>query len=249
MDWMPSPHGYSPFVEECWCVEGASTVALSGGVEMVFCLSGEPVVSVDGGAPLELKTHFLVGGLARNLSIVGDEKSRLLGVRFHPTGIFPYFSMPQMVFYSGITELDEVWELVGLGVAQAVCSEGPDVKAAYLAFFDFFCHRKAWLDAQAPAVIAAVAHLRKSNGDISVEALSERCGVGRRQLERLFVLRVGVTPKQLARTFRLVHALTRFSRLPFVDTAISCGFFDQSHLNRDCQLLVGSSPGLLSHHT
>lgn len=62
--------------------------------------------------------------------------------------------------------------------------------------------------------------------DASVAALAERVGVGARQLQRVFVAALGVTPLQLHTTQRLLQAkqLLTETRLPVTDVALAAGF-------------------------
>lgn len=62
--------------------------------------------------------------------------------------------------------------------------------------------------------------------DASVAALAGRVGVGARQLQRVFVAALGVTPLQLHTTQRLLQAkqLLTETRLPVTDVALAAGF-------------------------
>lgn len=62
--------------------------------------------------------------------------------------------------------------------------------------------------------------------DASVAALAAHVGVGARQLQRVFVAALGVTPLQLHTTQRLLQAkqLLTETRLPVTDVALAAGF-------------------------
>lgn len=84
-----------------------------------------------------------------------------------------------------------------------------------------------------------------SGGTVGVSALADRVGWSRRYLARQFVSEFGLPPKALAKVIRFERAcgLLRASRpLRLVDVALRCGYYDQSHLNRDFVALAGCSP-------
>jgi transcriptional regulator GlxA family with amidase domain len=72
--------------------------------------------------------------------------------------------------------------------------------------------------------------------------------VGERQLERLFVERIGYGPKVFARVMRVQHAVGSLaSRAPgslasWARFAVECGYADQAHLIREFRALAGVTP-------
>jgi methylphosphotriester-DNA--protein-cysteine methyltransferase len=95
-------------------------------------------------------------------------------------------------------------------------------------------------DDQASDVVAhAISEINFSHGDIRVRDLAATCNLSERQLERLFVDRVGLTPKLYARIRRFRSVLDHLEdpadqeRLRLADVAASYGYADQSHLMRD----------------
>jgi len=89
------------------------------------------------------------------------------------------------------------------------------------------------------ALSHAVAAIDASHGEIRVRDLAARCNLSERQLERLFLERVGLSPKRYARIQRfrsVLHHLedpTEPERPRLADIAAHFGYADQSHLHRD----------------
>ena len=84
--------------------------------------------------------------------------------------------------------------------------------------------------------------------DHPITALSERVGLSPRRFTRLFSLEVGLTPKLYAR-IRRFDGVLRLMHEPSIDwceVAQRCGYFDQSHLIRDCKSLSGFTPSELA---
>jgi len=76
-----------------------------------------------------------------------------------------------------------------------------------------------------------------------VAALAQALGVGERRLERLFLARIGVTPKAYARIARFQATYRELGAgAELVSLALAHGYFDQAHLNRDFRELAGAPP-------
>ena len=88
--------------------------------------------------------------------------------------------------------------------------------------------------------------------------LSEHVGLSARRFTRLFTLEVGLTPKVYARVQRFQRVLDCMqggTTRDWTDLAQDCGYFDQSHLIRECRSMSGFTPTELaarrivdSHH-
>jgi AraC-like DNA-binding protein len=84
-----------------------------------------------------------------------------------------------------------------------------------------------------------------SAGHTRISALADEIGWTRQHLNTRFREQIGLTPKTVARVWRLHRAasmMTRPSPPPWSDIALACGYSDQSHLNRDFRMLTGGAP-------
>jgi AraC-like DNA-binding protein len=88
--------------------------------------------------------------------------------------------------------------------------------------------------------------LGRSRGTVRVESVARNLGVSSRYLNALFQRQVGLPAKSLGRVLRFQRALDLLdlSETPNLGRlALECGYYDQSHLNRDFRELVGLTPG------
>lgn len=78
----------------------------------------------------------------------------------------------------------------------------------------------------------------------SLEAIIANEAVSRRQVERLFVSRMGMTPGRYYRELRIRHAieLMRNARIPVHEAAVASGFSSQPVFSRACRQHFGKSP-------
>ncbi|MDW4917706.1 AraC family transcriptional regulator [Streptomyces californicus] len=98
-----------------------------------------------------------------------------------------------------------------------------------------------------PEVAAAWDTIVARSGRVRVSALAESFGWSRQRLWSRFTDQIGVTPKRAAVLVRFDHAARAFRAGDSVgDTALACGYADQSHLHRDVLALAGCTPGELA---
>ena len=90
----------------------------------------------------------------------------------------------------------------------------------------------------------AVQLIGASSGEASIEEVARECGLGRRQLERLMRVWVGVTPKRLSRIARFQAVLSGMAdQAPkeWVHMATAT-YADQPHMIREFSEFAGNTP-------
>lgn len=96
-----------------------------------------------------------------------------------------------------------------------------------------------------PSLLHAHDLLLSRNGDLPMRALLGVTGWSRRRLATQFREHLGMTPKTLARLVRFRQA-ERLLRAPghrsLASIALTCGYYDQAHLNRDFREFSGCTP-------
>ncbi|MET7423160.1 helix-turn-helix domain-containing protein [Dactylosporangium sp. NPDC005555] len=96
--------------------------------------------------------------------------------------------------------------------------------------------------------VAVWVHLAATTPDLRrVDDYAPACGVGVRQLQRLFAEHVGVSPKWLLRRFRLREVTDTLAAAPgapvdWAGLAADLGYVDQAHLSRDFAAMFGEPP-------
>jgi AraC-like DNA-binding protein len=97
-----------------------------------------------------------------------------------------------------------------------------------------------------PELTEAWRALVRSGGTSTVAALAHRVGWSRQHLGRRFADEFGLPPKLAARVLRFDRAARLLRSGPragtIADVAAACGYFDQSHLDRDFTELAGCPP-------
>ena len=86
-----------------------------------------------------------------------------------------------------------------------------------------------------------------TGGRARVEPTMDETGCSRRLVTERFRRQFGVSPKTYARIVRFRRTLGMLDRVgrdrTLADVATDCGYYDQSHFNRDFTALAGCTPG------
>ncbi len=208
----------------------------------------EPVVLADGGA--ERRLDVVLAGLHTESETVRMPcRQSGLQAAVHPLAARRLFGMPAAELARCSLDGQEV-----LGSASARLRERLAESPVWTERFRVFAEETRTLTPRTPArgprseVVEAWRLLWASRGRIRIEDLAERVFLSRRRLSTLFVQEFGCSPKEMARTMRFSHAITRIGKgvrgrqLDLAATAAECGYADQSHLAREFRRFAGTSP-------
>ncbi|HET9315577.1 MAG TPA: DUF6597 domain-containing transcriptional factor [Vicinamibacteria bacterium] len=245
-EYQPGP-ALAPFVRVLWTLEhrgeapAADRILPDGCMELVFHL-GQPFRALDGSVDAVLQpAAFLVGQMKRALRVRPSSDARVVGVRFRPGGAFPFLRRPQHELTGALPALDDVWpELARECSRLAGLPDMGAVARRVEAILSRAAERAHGPDRRVAGSVAAIV---SSGGAVAVDALSALCGLGARQLERLFRDQVGLGPKRLARIVRFQAGLRlRDAGASLASAALAAGYADQAHFTREFKAIAGLTP-------
>ena len=174
-----------------------------------------------------------------------DGVSRGVQVDLSPLGAHMLFGVAMHELSELVVPLDDV-----LGNAAPLLVERLDDQPNWEGRFDLLDRvitaRVAEAREPSPDVAWAWRRLLASEGRLPIGALTEELGCSRRHLIARFREQIGPAPKTAARIMRFRRAarlLSRDNGSGFARIATDCGYYDQSHLNRDFRELAGATPG------
>ncbi len=233
--WESAPHpALRPFVDRLW----TRTVAEGAVPPLRILPDGCMDLLVDTTDP---DNSIVVGTMTRATVFEPRRAVRLVSVRFRPGCAAPFLSVAADELTDGTEGLAAIgirWLAPAQIAAQADPREG--VRALERALL-------ARLTRIAPpdrTVAYAVAALSGPAAP-SIASVARQIGWTRQHFGRFFRQHVGVGPKQFARVARLQRAVDQLQRTQhgcLADAAVSLGYFDQAHMNRDFHELAGVSP-------
>lgn len=251
----PAPY-LRPFVECYFVWESAAAPGGELSVEspptgfgsMVFNYGEGYRVSTERHRDLVVPTAFLSGQSTRSYRLDLSGRIGMAGVVFRPAGISSLFRLPMYEFSDERVALTDVlgaeMNLLAERIAEA---HDPEARATELERFlnGRFLKTSPVADRTDYAANVIVDRF----GIVSVGELLDDVCLSRRQFERQFLHRVGVSPKYYARIRRVGYvcaqlAARRWQVPDWHDLIFRAGYYDQSHFIKDFTEFIGKSPSL-----
>jgi AraC-like DNA-binding protein len=236
-----------PFVRTLWSLEGedpaprADRIFPDGCTELVFHLGTPFSAWDDEGQEAEQPAAFLVGQMTRALRVRPSQRAAVVGVRFQPGGAWPFLRVPQHELSGRLPPLADVSPVLAREAERMHDARGLEAAVAVIA--GCLEARAAAFDRPDRRVAACLSAIASSAGAATVDDLARRCGLGARQLERLFRDAVGLAPKTLGRLARF-HAALRACEAgaPLAAAGLAAGYADQAHFAREFRRVAGLTP-------
>ena len=94
------------------------------------------------------------------------------------------------------------------------------------------------------ALLAATKAVSDNEGQILVAELAKKVGYSERQLNRLFMMQIGMNVKSYTRLVRFNNVLRHIQKSPcfFATLSQQTGYFDQAHFDKDFKAISGVTP-------
>ncbi|WP_156056319.1 helix-turn-helix domain-containing protein [Streptosporangium roseum] len=212
------------------------------GAVMIFGFAGP--LTLDGpGADAPRRLASFAGGLHDtyvDTTTVGLAEG--VQVDLTPIGARRLLGMPMGELANRIVSLEEV---LGSWAETAVerLAEAPD-RRARLALLDELLTRRIHAAPEPDRRIGwAWDRLVATRGTVGIASLAGELGWSHRHLVSRFHDQIGLAPKAVAKVLRFQHAVARMrAGLAPADAAVACGYYDQSHMNRDFASMAGATP-------
>ena len=246
------PPGLKPYIKCYWTLEAGTLAAASGrrllteSLEFTFSLAS-PVefVSSDGLTNTLFKTG-ITGPMLRPMRLRPTGRLELFGICFRPGGGYPFFKTPAGALVDHYADAGELCETASGQIAECIHTGCLTTASRIEAMNAYLVSRLKKDRAQDGAVTAAIETIERCQGRIAIDRLARELGMSRRNLDRRFKDRTGVTPKQLCRNLRFKNAYKHMAAMPpagLADVAIAGGYYDQAHLINEFKHFTGTSPG------
>lgn len=209
---------------------------------------GDRVAEVRGSAstrqaPVRQPRTLVAGQRETPLLLLSLGRTGLTAARFTPGGAPACIRDRMDLFRHRTVDLEDVNVDARELPYRLAEADGPQERMAILEIWLVGCHQPIPLRLQ--RVESAVVEMRRNAGQCDIQFLAREAGCSRRTLERLFLERVGLTPRALAKILRIQSVLRRLhpeSEVSWSGIAADCGYYDQSHLVRDFRRYTGMTP-------
>jgi AraC-like DNA-binding protein len=171
----------------------------------------------------------------------------MVGARLTPSGLHQVLPMAQHELLGRVVPLDSVWQQWTRRTAEAVSAAGSAEQE--LATFEQSLEQLVRSRPVRPdrTVDAAWRAMRRQGGPLPVAAIADASGISRRQFERRFLERVGLSPRVFGRIVRFQQALGALQFEPGAQLAARLGYVDQAHLIKEIRRFSGTTPTALAN--
>ena len=249
------PPPLAGYVSALWAGDAEASYArhrmLPNGELMVTVNLGTPQRLVEGGGAGcgEVYRSAWISGLQESPLTVESmvRHPRAVAINLRPLGAWTLFGgLPLRELTNEMIDLESVvGGTVGIASIRERMIEATDLGAALDVLEAWLVERVGRGPAAHPTTHAALQRVLGCGGDVRVAHIARELGVSSRYLNELFHRQVGVPAKTMARIVRVGRALEGIAAgkgADLVGLALDCGYFDQSHLNRDFRELTGQTP-------
>jgi AraC-like DNA-binding protein len=216
------------------------------GIPMIVTL-GPSIAIANGKLPAErgMFRSFLAG--LHDVHVITEYEGEQMGfqVNFTLLGAYRFLNITMSDIANRCLDLGD---LLGDAEAKRLADslhETADWPARFDIMDGFLLERLRRGRPMSPDVAWALKSLQASHGARSIGALSRDLACSRKTLIQRFHAQVGLSPKAVASILRFAHAVERIraaAEESWADLAITCGYYDQAHFNRDFRRYSGRTP-------
>jgi AraC-like DNA-binding protein len=170
--------------------------------------------------------------------------TRSVGVHFKPWGLGPFLPMPAAELRDRPVTIEQVWGRPAIAELRDRLAAA-DRPHEMLTLLEEELLRRLSETAGLRLVRHTSSVIAATRGAVAIGDLSEAAGVSSTHLARRFKEVIGVTPKQLARTYRFaatMFAINPAEPIDWGDLAYRAGYFDQAHFGHDFRAFTGLTP-------
>lgn len=220
-------------------------------IKLSFIFSGDPQYYTGENERLPWRDGF-IGHISpgKGIATTSGGAVRCLMANFFPTAYHLLFGGDLRDLNDRMVPIREVLGTADEEALYVVLRNAATPVEMFASLEDYFLKRLETTEPDAEDPMLALEHaMRADRGKKPVSELAEQIGISVRQLERRFLERVGLTPKAFSGVLRFNHAyaLMRSKATLDLDTALACGYYDESHMMKDLAFYLGDAPKRFVH--
>lgn len=194
--------------------------------------------------PVGRASSGIAGPRTRFVELDTSQPFSAIGIHFKPGGASPFFGVPSSELSDRRVTLDLLWGTFAATTADRLWSASAP-EDLFNVLEDALRQKMREPQFRHPALPYALDALERSHGGRSIAALARELGMSPRRLLDVFQPEVGLSPSAFRRIRRFAAVLRRLEHggaVNWSDLALSSGYFDQAHFNRDFRAFSGVSP-------
>ncbi|MCG8308327.1 MAG: helix-turn-helix domain-containing protein [Cytophagales bacterium] len=241
----------TPFIKQYWVMDGnlkdgashMQRIVPSGFLEWTFYLGDPPAYLRDG---KEERSFAMISGQQYgfyDISVTGHLE--LFSIMFTPFGARYLFNFPISEFSDQSIPAELIYKSLNDEVASGLFEAKTPEEKRKVVEKSFLKILNRTTFGNLERVIFIFHRINESKGNVDITKLASHACWSRKQFERNFYDHVGITPKKYLRIVRFQHALHVKELRPDISLtqlAVTCNYYDQSHMINDFRYLAGISP-------
>jgi len=227
------------FVECFWCstnlLPGSPPLKVlpDGCVDIIFNFTGSNSNHV---SDIEKNSPFIVGTMTGPLLSKSEPMiTEMIGIRFRPVGITAFMPVPVNELTDKNYDLFSVHTLFSKEFHEIIIRQSSTLeRIKYIEHY--FIEKLKSITLPDKRIVQATRSIIESHGQRRVSEVINSVSLSERQFERCFIAAVGISPKTFSNIIRFRQTRNYIMLHPkesITSIAMSCGYFDHSHLFRD----------------
>ncbi len=241
-----------PFVECYYVWQSANPVS---GLVVESPPSGFCSIVFNNGAPyflqnkkyerLAVPQSFIAGQAIYSYRLFFDGMISIAGIVFKPAALATLYHLPTYEYTEERLDLNNVLPNSGCGDLYGQLANEPDAKAKAQLLESFVLQQYRLHPPQPDFIDEAANLIVAKNGILQVNDLLQNIYMSRRNFERRFFKKCGLSPKYYARIKRIGYLMNMIAGKKEADWGrifSDCEFYDQSHFIKDFVAFTGRTP-------
>ena len=215
-----------------------------GCMEMIFHYGDHFKQMLGEGNSIVQPKCFVFGQITKTLEIAPTGVTDIFSVRFHPGGFIPFSSYQIKEMENKAVPLNQLFGDEGV-LLETTMLQITDIGEKIQKVEEFLLDRLSRPETLDMVTKRSLALILEMNGQLSVDDLSDQLIINRRNLERKFSDKIGLSPKELSRMIRIQSVLSSLISNNYenlTDIAYEFNYFDQAHFIRDFKDFTGLTP-------
>jgi len=194
---------------------------------------------------LQVPVAFVSGQAIYSYKLFLHGQISMAGIVFKPAGLASLFNLPVFEFTEERLDLSKIFKASIIAELAMLIQQEKDA-AGKAKLLEAFVLKQAGEKLPVPDAIDEAANkIVQSNGLLHVNDLIEQAFMSRRNFERKFFKKVGLSPKYYARIRRMSYIgnlIAGKSKVEWPDVFHNCEYYDQSHFIKDFLEFTGRTP-------
>lgn len=194
---------------------------------------------------LAVPSQFIAGQSIYSYKLFLDGIIDIAGIVFKPAALASLFDLPTFEYTEERIPLNTVFKKSSVDELARQIRTSPDENEKIKLLEAFLLKRFQEKNPEPDVIDTAANLIVEKNGMVDVSQIMKDVYMSRRNFERKFFRKVGLSPKYYARLRRMAYLMNLIAGKKKVDWAAlftECEFYDQSHFIKDFLEFTGRTP-------